>query len=192
MKTVFGSGLEVNMSSKSSSSSIAKGAREPVVSSAHLAAGSMPALSEYEFGLILASSAFDRWTVRCMAAAGAPGMSALDVLVLHAVNHRDRQKTLADLCLVLNVEDTHTVSYSLKKLERDGLIETGRLGKEKTAAISKNGAALCARYGEVREELLVRTVKMLSIDEEDLSRLSTLLRGLSGTYDQASRTAAAS
>ena len=180
------------MSSKTSSSPTGKRVREPVVSSAHLAVGAMPALSEYEFGLILASSAFNRWMVRCMAAAGAPGMSWLDVLVLHAVNHRDRQKTLADLCLVLNIEDTHTVSYSLKKLARDGLIETGRLGKEKTAAISKAGAALCARYHEVREELLVRTVKTLSIDEEDLSKLSTLLRGLSGTYDQASRAAAAS
>ncbi len=166
--------------------------RNPVVSSAHLAAGAMPALSEYEFGLILASSAFSRWTVRCMAAAGAPGMSPLDVLVLHAVNHRGRQKTLADLCLVLNIEDTHTVSYALKKLERDGLIETGRQGKEKTATISKSGADLCARYAEIRENLLVRTIKSLSIDEVDLSNLSALLRGLSGTYDQASRAAAAS
>jgi predicted MarR family transcription regulator len=152
----------------------------------------MPELSEYEFGLILASGAFDRWIVRCMTAAGAPGMSALDVLVLHAVNHRDREKTLADLCLVLNIEDTHTVTYALKKLERDGLIETGRQGKEKTAAISHKGAELCARYRDIREDLLVHTVKTLSIDEKDLSRLSALLRGLSGTYDQASRAAAAS
>ncbi len=178
--------------SNSSTTGSDKKDRDPVVSSAHLATGAIPALSEYEFGLILASSAFSRWTVRCMASAGAPGMSALDVLVLHAVNHRARQKTLADLCLVLNIEDTHTVSYALKKLERDGLIETGRQGKEKTAAISKKGAALCTRYGEVREDLLVRTVKSLSINEADLSNLSALLRGLSGTYDQASRAAAAS
>ena len=180
------------MKGKTKAQSNGKPERAPVVSSAHLAAGAMPALSEYEFGLILASSAFSRWTVRCMAAAGAPGMSPLDVLVLHAVNHRGRQKTLADLCLVLNIEDTHTVSYSLKKLERDGLIETGRQGKEKTAAISKTGGGLCARYAEIREDLLVRTVKSLSIDEEDLSNLSALMRGLSGTYDQASRAAAAS
>ncbi len=180
------------MTSKSSSRADAKGGRRPVVSSAHLAAGSMPELSEYEFGLIMASSAFDRWIVRCMAAAGAPGMSALDVLVLHAVNHRDREKTLADLCLVLNIEDTHTVSYALKKLERDGLIGTGRQGKEKTAAISKKGAELCSRYRDIREDLLVDTVKTLSIDGKDLSRLAALLRGLSGTYDQASRAAAAS
>ena len=180
------------MSTKRGTAAGARRSRNPVVSSAHLAAGAMPVLSEYEFGLILASSAFSRWTVRCMAAAGAPGMSPLDVLVLHAVNHRGREKTLADLCLVLNIEDTHTVSYALKKLERDGLIETGRQGKEKTAAISRNGAELCARYGQIREDLLVRTVKTLSIDEEDLSNLSALMRGLSGTYDQASRAAAAS
>lgn len=180
------------MSAKKETGTAWQPERNPVVSSAHLAAGAMPALSEYEFGLILASSAFSRWTVRCMAAAGAPGMSPLDVLVLHAINHRGRRKTLADLCLVLNIEDTHTVSYSLKKLERDGLIETGRQGKEKTAAISKAGAALCARYAEIRENLLVRTVKSLSIDEQDLSNLSALMRGLSGTYDQASRAAAAS
>ena len=164
----------------------------PVVSSSHLAEGAMPALSEYEFGLILAWNAFTRWTVRCMDAAGAPGLAPLDVLVLHAVNHRDREKTLADLCLVLNIEDTHIVSYGLKKLARDRLVETGKRGKEKTVRISKKGAALCERYRVVREDLLVRTAEALAIDETDLSQLSALLRGLSGTYDQASRAAAAS
>src|SRR4051812_4229637 len=82
----------------------------PVVSSAHLAAGLMPALSELEFGLILLGHAFNRWMVRCAAAAGIPDLSALEVLVLHTVNHRHRSKTLADICLVLAVEDTHLVT----------------------------------------------------------------------------------
>ena len=73
----------------------------PVVSSAHLAAGLMPALSELEFGLILLGHAFNRWMVRCAAAAGIPEPLALEVLVLHTVNHRNRGKTLADICLVL-------------------------------------------------------------------------------------------
>ncbi len=168
-----------------------RGGAAPVVSSSHLAEGAMPALSEYEFGLILAWNAFARWIVRCMDAAGAPGLAALDVLVLHAVNHRDREKTLADLCLVMNIEDTHTVTYALKKLARDGLVETGRRGKEKTVRISTKGAALCARYASVREALLVRTVTALTPAEADICELSALLRGLSGTYDQASRAAAA-
>jgi predicted MarR family transcription regulator len=51
---------------------------------------------------------------------------------------------------------------------------------------------LCDRYRAVREDLLVRTAEALAIEEADLSQLSALLRGLSGTYDQASRAAAAS
>ena len=90
----------------------------PVVSSAHLAVGSFPEVSEFEFGLIIAGHAFGRWTVRAMAAAGYPELSSLDVLVLHTVRHRDRPKKLADICLVLNVEDTHTVNYAIKKLSK--------------------------------------------------------------------------
>ena len=42
----------------------------PVVSSAHLADGRFPELSEFEFGMILAGNSFQRWCVRAMAAAG--------------------------------------------------------------------------------------------------------------------------
>src|ERR1044072_693682 len=94
----------------------------PIVSSAHLAAGLMPALSELEFGLILLGHAFNRWMVRCAAAAGVADLSSLDVLVLHTVNHRGRPKRLADICLVLNVEDTHLVTYAVKKLQAHGLV----------------------------------------------------------------------
>ena len=66
-----------------------------------------------------------------MAAAGFPDLSALDVLVLHNVNHRGKAKTLADVCLVLNIEDTHLVTYAMKKLERLKLVKSGRAGKEK-------------------------------------------------------------
>ena len=61
-----------------------------VVSSDHLAQGQFAEVSELEFGLITASNAFNRWVVRCMAAAGYPDLSALEVLILHSVRHRDR------------------------------------------------------------------------------------------------------
>ncbi|MBZ0217649.1 MAG: winged helix DNA-binding protein, partial [Fimbriimonadaceae bacterium] len=126
----------------------------PIVSSAHLATGGSPALSELEFGLILAQHAFGRWMVRAMAAAGVSDLSPLDVLVLHTVNHRDRAKKLADICLVLSVEDTHTVTYSIRKLEKLGLVESGKQGKEKIVRVTEAGAAVCRRYREVRETLL--------------------------------------
>jgi predicted MarR family transcription regulator len=162
----------------------------PVVSSDHLARSALPPLSEVEFALTMGTHAFQRWTVRCMTAAGGPSMSPLEVLIIHLVNHRGRAKTLADICLVLNIEDTHLANYAIKKLAEHGLVEVGRTGKEKTIAISEAGAALCRRYGEVREALLVRTAQNLGYDPAELSRLAALLRSLSGTYDQAARAAA--
>ncbi|PSC07094.1 transcriptional regulator [Alsobacter soli] len=162
----------------------------PIVSSAHLASGALPALSEVEFGLILVSHAFHRWMVRGMAAAGYPDLSALDVLVLHNVNHRGKAKRLADICLVLNIEDTHLVTYAVKKLERLKLVKSGKAGKEKTVAITPAGAAACAKYREIREGLLVKAVKGLGFDERKLSELAATMRALSGHYDQAARAAA--
>ncbi|MFN3576506.1 MAG: winged helix DNA-binding protein [Tabrizicola sp.] len=162
----------------------------PIVSSGHLASGALPALSEFEFGLILASHAFHRWMVRCAAAAGLRDLSAMDVLVLHNVNHRGKPKRMADISLVLNVEDTHVVAYSLKKLERMKLIRSGKLGKEKIVATTPAGEAACLRYREVREALLVKGVRFSGVDGAALSQVAAELRALSGHYDQAARAAA--
>lgn len=162
----------------------------PVVSSAHLAEGGLPALSEMEFALMTGANAFQRWTVHCMAAAGAPGMSAMEVQVLHLTHHRGRPKTIAQLCLLLNVEDTHLVTYAARKLKARGLVTAGRAGKERTLVATEEGAALCTRYGEVRHSLMVSAIERAGGDAEQLSRLAALLRGLSGHYDQATRAAA--
>lgn len=163
----------------------------PVVSSAHLAASALPALSEVEFAVTMIANAYQRWMVRCMTAAGGPAMAPLEVLILHLVHHRGRAKTLAEVCLILNIEDTHLANYAIRKLTRAGLLEAGRKGKEKTVAITAAGAALCARYREVREALLVRAARQLGHDPADISRVAALLRALSGSYDQAARAAAA-
>ncbi len=161
----------------------------PVVSSAHLAEGSFPEISEFEFGLTLAGNAFHRWMVRAIATAGYPELSPLDVLVLHTVYHRERPKKLADICLVLNIEDTHTVNYAVRKLKSAGLVKEGRQGKEKTVGITELGAKACMDYREIRERLLLRSLKALDLKPQDVSRLAALLRLMSGQYDQAARAA---
>lgn len=162
----------------------------PIVSSAHLASGAMPALSELEFGMILLDHAFERWMVRCMAAAGVPDLSPLDVLVLHTIAHRSRPKRVADICLVLNIEDTHLVTYSLKKLDAHKLLTSGRRGSEKTVGLTPKGSEVVQRYRKVREALLVKSVKSAGLDEQRLSEIAGLMRALSGHYDQAARAAA--
>jgi predicted MarR family transcription regulator len=148
-------------------------------------------LSEYEYGLIMAFHAFQRWTQRCMAAAGAPDLGALDILVVHSVNHRSRAKRLADICFTLNVEDTHTVNYALKKLLKAGLVSSEKQGKEVHYATTEAGRDLCDRYRDVREDCLVDAFQAFgSMDREDISNSARALRALSGLYDQAARSAA--
>lgn len=163
---------------------------EPIVSSAHLVSEKAAEMSQLEYALINAGNAFERWMVHCMAAAGLPDLSPLDVLVLHHTNHRDREKSLAGICLVLNIEDTHLVSYSLKKLRRLGLVEARRRGKESAYTVSEQGKGICRRYREVRETCLIDTLTALGgPGMQEISAVALRLRALSGIYDQAARAA---
>ena len=101
-----------------------------------------------------------------------------------------RAKRVADICLVLNIEDTHLVTYSLKKLDGHKLLTSGRRGSEKTVSLTAKGDDVVQRYRKVREALLVTSVKSAGLDEQRLSEIAALMRALSGHYDQAARAAA--
>ena len=161
----------------------------PIVSSAHLVAPGAEELSEFEFGLIIANNAFERWIVRCMVAIGVSDLNALDVLVLHTINHRGREKRLGDICLVLNVEDAYTVTYALKKLTRADLISGRKSGKEKLFFTTKKGQKACQDYRQIRDACLVGSFSASELPNEKIGDLAEILRTLSGLYDQASRAA---
>ena len=158
-----------------------------IVSSSHLVSPRSVEASEFEFGMIVAWNAFSRWMVRCMAAAGVPDLTVTDVLVLHHVNHRARHKKLADICFVLNYEDTHVVAYALKKLVGAGLLRTDKQGKDVFYLPTEAGEAAVRRYREVRETSLIDQLEP-QINPE-LGELARLLRTMSGLYDQAARAA---
>jgi predicted MarR family transcription regulator len=158
-----------------------------IVSSSHLVSPRSAELSEFEFGLIVAWNAFSRWAVRCMAAAGLPELTITEVLLLHHVNHRARNKKLADICFVLNYEDTHVVAYSLKKLVAARLVRADKVGKEVLYSPTPTGEAAVQAYRKVRDQCLVE-----SLDTElnaPIGELARLLRTMSGMYDQAARAA---
>ncbi len=164
-----------------------KGPARNIVSSSHLVSPCSVELSELEFGLIVAWNAFSRWAMRCMAAAGCPDLTITDVLVLHHINHRARNKKLADICFVLNYEDTHVVAYSLKKLVTADLAQTQKLGKEVFYSPTPAGEAAVHKYREVREACLVDN---LDVERNpDIGEMARLLRTMSGLYDQAARAA---
>jgi len=159
------------------------------VSSSHLVSEKSKELSEFEFGLILAGNAFNRWVVRCMAAAGLKDLTTLDVLLLHHVNHRAREKKLADISFMMNIEDTHVVAYSLKKLVALGLVKSEKRGKEVLFSTSVKGQQFIERYRSVREACLIASLSGDSSENFELGELARFLRMLSGLYDQAARAA---
>ena len=160
-----------------------------LVSSAHLVSEKSGELSEFEFGLIIAGHAFNRWVVRCMAAAGIKDLTTLDVLLLHHVNHRAREKKLGDISFMLNIEDTHVVSYSLKKLVSLGVIKSEKRGKEVVFFTTPKGQDYIQRYREIREACLVSSLRADGSENVELGELARFLRTLSGLYDQAARAA---
>lgn len=162
----------------------------PIVSSAHLLSEKGASLSEYEFGLIIAHNALNRWMMHCAKASGVDSLAPLDVLIVHNINHRERAKRIADICFVLNIEDTHTVTYSVKKLVKLGFVTGKKKGKEIFYTTTKAGSAFCMTYKTHRERCLVSSLKQMNLDPNELSELANTLRALSGIYDQASRAAA--
>ncbi len=160
------------------------------VSSSHLVSPKSQQLSEFEFGLIISSNAFNRWVVRCMAAAGLKDLTTIDVLLMHHVNHRARKKKLADVSFMMNIEDAHVVSYSLRKLVNLKLVQTEKHGKEVVYFTTPLGQAQIERYREVREACLVAAIAKEGSNNARLGEMAALLRLLSGMYDQAARAAA--
>ncbi len=158
-----------------------------IVSSSHLVSPRSAEVSELEYGLIVGWNAFSRWAVRCMAAAGFPDLTITDVLVLHHMNHRARNKKLADICFVLNYEDTHVVNYSLKKLVAAGLAVGEKAGKEVLYRPTPKGEEAAQRYREVREQCLMSSIE--GDMNAQIGELARLLRLMSGLYDQAARAA---
>ena len=177
-------------SSQPASTTAPSAVARPIVSSAHLVSPHSAQMSEFEFGLIVAGNAFHRWVVHCMSAAGLKDLTALDVLVLHHVTHRARDKRLADIAFIMNVEDTHLINYSLKKLQGLGVVASSKSGKEVTYAATDQGRAYVERYREIREDCLINALKADSALNHDIGQLARLLRVLSGIYDQAARSAA--
>ena len=161
----------------------------PIVSSEHLTSPDSWQLSEFEYGLIIAYNAFSRWMIRCMGAAGQVDFSPLDILVLHNVSHRKREKRLIDICFVLHVEDQHTVNYSLKKLVKAELVGREKRGKEIFYFATENGRAACQQYREIREKCLTSAYRAMDKESVEMRDAAALLRLMSGIYDQASRAA---
>lgn len=148
-------------------------------------------LSEFEYGLITLMYGFQRWVQNCMGAANVHGLNALDILVMHTVNHRARGKRLAEICMVLNIDDSHLVTYALKKLAAAGLVLVTPQGRERHYETTDAGERACLEYRKVRENFLVPSLSWVSGRDGAVTDTAAFLRMMTALYDQAGRFATA-
>ena len=146
-----------------------------------------PVVTQFELSMIVARHAQEQWGLRCASAAGMKGYSAMDLLVLHMIGYGS--KRLADICFSLNVEDTHIVSYALRKLQRAKLVEPSKIGKDVFFVPTEQGRRHIADYKEIRKRYLIRALAKFSGGDLELEQLTDMLRVLSGLYEQAARSA---
>ena len=145
------------------------------------------ALGEVEIAAASAGHAMQRWIMSCTRAAGQDRLALVDVLVLHYLAHRPGPERLADLRFALDIEDTHVVAYSVRKLCSRGLITARRVGKDKTYSPSQLGREHVQRFEEVRTQRLL--AQLQSIEPDRLQELGRYFKTMSGLYDQAARAA---
>ncbi|WP_342361809.1 winged helix DNA-binding protein [Terrarubrum flagellatum] len=146
-------------------------------------------LSGFEYQLMTLMFGFQRWVENCMAAADVHGLGALDILVLHAVNHRARGRRLTDICMVLNIDDGYLISYALKKLLAAGLIIAERKGRERHFSTTEEGDRACFAYRGAREAFLVQPFFIGETGQGELDAVAAFLSQMTSTYDQAGRNA---
>lgn len=149
-------------------------------------------LSDYEFAQITFSFGFLRWVEKCMEATGLRGLTALDILVLHAVNIRARGRRLSEISMLLNIDDSHLVAYSLKKLVSAELVQSIKDGRESRYEPTVAGDAACDTYRSVRRDFLVKSIASIANAEAEAANMAHFLTILTGMYDQATRLATAS
>jgi predicted MarR family transcription regulator len=144
---------------------------------------------EVELGMVSAMHVYQRWIVCCMEVAGLKDLSVVDVLVLHHVNHPAHCRRLADICFVLNIEDTHVVAYSLRKLIALDVVACEKHGKDVTYLTTPSGQEYLTGYRAIRDQCLLDGLKVLCLNDAVLKELALFLRKMSGLYDQAARAA---
>lgn len=148
-------------------------------------------LSHFEYALLTLMHGFQAWSEACMDAAGFRGLQALDILTLHAVNHRARARRQADICMVLNIDEPHRVAYALKKLVAAGLVDATLIGRQRHFETTAQGEAACLAYRRIRESFLVPQLAWVASREGALAEAAGLLNTMTALYGQSGRLATA-
>ena len=148
---------------------------------------SAAALTRLELGIIRAYGALSRWAVELHKHVGGQQMPYSDVALLHTIRMRGGSPTFPELLLFLNRMDISNVQYSLRKLEKLGLVTRTRGGtrRDTILSITDESEQLTEDFGAVRDEVLVHLCDTVEDFENAMNDAASALERLAGIYDQA-------
>ncbi len=147
-------------------------------------------ITNFEFALMAASSAFERYVIQTSRLVGEPELGFNEVVIMHVVRMQDRPKDATTIARFLNRDDLPNVQYALRKMVSIGLITKTKSGTSTVFEATEEGVRWTERYSALRVKVLM---DLMMSDEGFLNRLQSATRALSmlaGMYDASSRTAA--
>jgi len=158
----------------------------------HLAASeSELPFTEFELALHHIAEAFSHWSVELNTFVGGGTLPVQDVSVLQVIRMRDCPKSAVEIGKYLNREDAANILYSLRKLERSGLIEkVGDAPRQIAYRVTALGHEVTERYASLRRDVLLNLIGSLSEPLQMLEDVTKRMWLLAGMYEQAARTIA--
>lgn len=150
---------------------------------------SSAALTRVELAVIRTAQAFERWTAFLHSTVSDVHLSSQDVWILHSIRMRGGAQNLSELLLFLNRNDVSSIQYSLRKIEKGGLIErvTGNSKREAGYRLTDLGMEATDRYARLRDELLVCLAEDVRDFDAGLNAAAATLERLTGMYDQSTQ-----
>lgn len=149
------------------------------------------AVAEFEHTILQLAESFNRWNVEVQACGTGDVMAQPDISILHVIRMRDRPKSLSDVVKFMNRDDSANIQYSLRKLERAGLIEKlPRASKRQTSyVVTEKGRRATDAFAALREQILLPLTSALHETHLSLEEATKTMQMMIGIYDLASRTA---
>lgn len=158
--------------------------------SQHLAEDSTAAaLTRLEMAIVRSAAAFARWAPELHKLISGLQMSFQDAAILHCIRLRGGSTTLAEMMLFLNRNDLAAVQYSLRKLEKSGLVRKakGPQRREIYYSITERAQEQTTAYSKKRHAVLVSLFKDVTGLEAGLEQAAAVLERIPGIYDQATQ-----
>jgi predicted MarR family transcription regulator len=153
----------------------------------HLAKSPME-LSETELAMafLRVYESFSRWVINATAAINTADLSYQEILLLHAVRMQSRPRGALQIAQTLNRTDLHNVQYSLRKLEKAGLISRSRDRGNKTHlySVTEEGFRHTEAYAELRRRLLIPQLELIGGAKELLAAATRVLTLMTGIYEE--------